>query len=454
MPSFTRNDIQQTLILLRNSTEEDDIIAALDILGALQWVGAVPDIMAHIKDPRPDVKASIEATLLAIGQEAIPAIVDYLPKLEPQYHVSLQSLVESFWKDASVDQIRIMMNHEDNRVRWAMAWTLAKPLQTIPPEDIAYIFEGLEDESLTAIRWAATHSLMTLASSGHDIPPQLIQVALPVMVDNFKYGDMNLSESSVQAISRLISPPHPAIEAMLRSSDADLQVAAIKVLSAWLQDEKELDESTLNALKFTIANPTWRAANEISRLQYVLSMSHPEVLKQLDDVADSGDFEDELEDTDSKISTQEIMLPPLQEDMETDPVADEEPVADDTVDLEKTTALATDQPDTDATNDEESVAEDTVALEKTSALATDQPAIDGTDDEEPVAEDNVDLEKTTAFKEDTSESDQTVEDSDDTNQTATPSPDETESSDAVGYKPDTDTNSVDQDAVDKKTEDE
>jgi len=314
MPSFTQNDIRQTMLLLRNGETEDDIIAALDILGALQWVDAVPDIMRYIKDPRPDVKVAIESTLLAIGQEAIPAIVEYLPKLAPEYHISLQSLVESFWKDAGVDQIRQLMNHEDNRVRWAMAWTLAKPLKTIPPENIEHIFEGLSDESLTAIRWAATQSLMTLATSNHAIPPELIQVALPVMVDNFKYGDMNLSESSVQAIALLIHPPHPAIIAMLKSSDAEMQVAAVKVLTAWVQDDTALDENTLNALKSAMEVPNWQMENEVARLRYVLAISYPEALKILEDMPDTVAFDDDLETTQDTRATGEIMLPPLGDD--------------------------------------------------------------------------------------------------------------------------------------------
>ena len=41
MPSFTEQDIEQARIMLRDSTAEDDIVAALDILGALQSVDAV-----------------------------------------------------------------------------------------------------------------------------------------------------------------------------------------------------------------------------------------------------------------------------------------------------------------------------------------------------------------------------------------------------------------------------
>ena len=312
MPSFNKQDIQQARLMLRDSHAEDDIVAALDILGALQSVEAVPDMMPHINDVRPAVQLALEAALLAMGQEAIPAIVEYLPKLDPERHISLQSLVESYWKDAGVDKIHQMMNHEDNRVRWAMAWTLAKPLQTIPPEDIGYVFEGLEDESLTAIRWAATQSLTALAHTSNSIPPQLIQVALPVMVDNFKYGDVNLSESSVQAIALLISPPHPAITAMLIDSDAELQVAAVKVLTAWVQGGKGLDDETLEALKIALKSPGWQMANEVSRLHYVLSISYPEALKILEE-APGGDFGENPEMIQDVRATGEIMLPPLED---------------------------------------------------------------------------------------------------------------------------------------------
>lgn len=312
MPSFTNQDIQQARQMLRESDIEDDIVAALDILGALQAVKAVPDMMRHIEDERPAVKVSLEAALLAMGQDAIPAIVEYLPKLDPEHHISLQSLVETYWKDAGVDKIRQMMNHEDNRVRWAMAWTLAKPLRTIPPEDIGYIFEGLEDESLTAIRWAATQSLTTLVYTSDSIPPELIKVALPVMVDNFKYGDVNLSETSVQAIALLTSPPHPAITAMLTGEDAELQVAAVKVLTAWVQSEKPLDHDTLEALKTAMTSPNWQIANAVSRLRYGLLLSFPEVLDILADIPDSSNIDDDdLEPTQDIRATGEIMLPPL-----------------------------------------------------------------------------------------------------------------------------------------------
>jgi len=312
MPSFTNQDIQQARLLLRESNTEDEIVAALDILGALQAVKAVPDMMPYIDDERPAIKLSLEAALLAMGQEAIPAIVEYLPKLDPEHHISLQSLVETYWKDAGVDKIRQMMNHEDNRVRWAMAWTLAKPLRTIPPEDIAYIFEGLEDESLTAIRWAATQSLTTLVYTSDSIPPELIKVALPVMVDNFKYGDVNLSETSVQAIALLTSPPHPAITAMLTDKDAELQVAAVKVLTAWVQGGKALDHVTLDALKIAMTSPNWQIANAVSRLRYGLLLSFPEVLDILDDIPDAIDLDDDdLEPSQDIRATGEIMLPPL-----------------------------------------------------------------------------------------------------------------------------------------------
>jgi hypothetical protein len=314
MPPFTKQDIQQARLMLRDSNAEDDIVAALDILGALASVDAVSDMMRHINDARPAVKLALESALLAMGQDAIPAIVEYLPKLSPEHHISLQSLVESYWKDAGVDKIRQMMNHEDNRVRWAMAWTLAKPLRTIPPEDIGYVFEGLEDESLTAIRWAATQSLTTLAYTSDSIPSELIKVALPVMVDNFKYGDMNLSESSVQAIASLVSPPYPAINAMLTASDADLQVAAVKVLTAWVQDGTVLDDGTLKALQNALISPSWQMANEVSRLRYVLSITFPDTLKILENIPDTGDFDDDdLEPTQDIRSTGEIMLPPLDE---------------------------------------------------------------------------------------------------------------------------------------------
>lgn len=314
MPSFTKQDIQQARIMLQDSHTEDDIVAALNILGALKSIEAVPDMMRHIEDTRPAVKLALEVALLAMGQDAIPAIVEYLPKLDPEHHISLQSLVESYWKDAGVDKIRQMMNHEDNRVRWAMAWTLAKPLRTIPPEDIGYVFEGLGDESLAAIRWAATQSLTTLAYTSDSIPSELIKVALPVMVDNFKYGDMNLSETSVQAIALLTSPPHQAITAMLIASDAELQVVAVKVLTAWVQAGKELDHSTLEALKSALKSPNWQMENEVSRLRYGLSLSFPESLKILEDIPDTGDFEDEeLEPTQDIRVTTEIMLPPLDE---------------------------------------------------------------------------------------------------------------------------------------------
>lgn len=317
MPDFNSSDIEQARILLRQSNHEDDIIAALHIVGSVQSAESVPDIMPHMRDNRPDVKSAVEETLLAIGQDAIPAIVEYLPQLEPEYHVSLQSLVETFWKDAGIDHIRQMMNHEDNRVRWAMAWTLSQPLRTIPPEDIHYIFEGLGEESLTAIRWAATQSLTALAFTSDHIPPELIRVALPVMVDNFKYGDVNLSESSVQAIALFVSPPHPAITAMLTADDAELQVAAVKVLTAWAQDEKPLDKETLDGLKTAMQSPNWQMANEVSRLRYVLSLSHPDILEQLKDIPDTSTINNELQANEDIRATGEIMLPPLLEDEET-----------------------------------------------------------------------------------------------------------------------------------------
>ena len=326
MPSFTNQDIQEARILLRETTAEDDIVAALDILGALKAVKAVPDMMRHINDERPAVKLSLEAALLAMGQDAIPAIVEYLPKLDPEHHISLQLLVEAYWKDAGVDKIRQMMAHEDNRVRWAMAWTLAKPLRTIPPEEIGYIFEGLEDESLTAIRWAATQSLTTLAFTSDSIPPELIKVALPVMVDNFKYGDVNLSETSVQAIALLTNPPHPAITAMLIGSDAELQVAAVKVLTAWVHSGKALDHETLEALKTAMQSPNWQMANEVSRLRYGLLLSFPELLDILEDIPDTSNLDkDELEPRKDIRATGEIMLPPLDKSSsDTDDVDDTE----------------------------------------------------------------------------------------------------------------------------------
>ena len=134
------------------------------------------------------------------------------------------------------------------------------------------------------------------------------------MVDNFKYGDMNLSESSVQAIALLVSPPHPAITAMLTASDAELQVAAVKVLTAWVHSEKKLDEDTLEALKNALKSPNWQMANEVSRLRYVLSITYPEAVDILEGIPDTGDFEeDDLEPTQDIRATGEIMLPPLDE---------------------------------------------------------------------------------------------------------------------------------------------
>jgi len=323
MPSFNEQDIQQARKLLRESDSEDDIIAALDILGALQSVEAVPDMMPHIKDTRPAVKLSLEAALLAIGQDAIPAIVEYLPNLDPEHHISLQLLVESYWKGAGVDQIRRMMTHEDHRVRWAMAWTLAKPLQTLPPEDVGYIFEGLEDETLAAIRWAATQSLTSLAYTSHNIPSELIKVALPVMVDNFKYGDMNLSETSVQAIALLTSPPHSAIMAMLKASDPELQVAAVKVLTAWVQSGKPLDNDTLHALKSAMNARNWQLENEVTRLRYVLLISHPEALEILEHIPDTGKLRALFSNEKDVRATNEIMLPPFT-DESTNPEKSEE----------------------------------------------------------------------------------------------------------------------------------
>lgn len=312
MSVFTPDDIKELQTMLRECQHEDDIIAAIDIIGNISAVNIIPDMMPYLCDKRPAVREASEATLLKVGQPAIPAIVEYLPKLQPDDHIHLQTLVEKFWKDASVNQIQMMMNHEDNRVRWAMAWTLAKPLKMIPPEDIGHIFEGLADEPLTAIRWAATQSLMSLAHTSDNIPPELIHVALPVMVDNFKYGDVNLSETSVGAIAKLTLPPHPAITAMLTSTSADLQVAAVKVLTEWVQAEIKLDDETLHALKTSIPNASWRMSNEISRLRYVLSISHPEVLDMLDNIPDTFDDGD-LEPTQDARATSEIMLPPLGE---------------------------------------------------------------------------------------------------------------------------------------------
>jgi len=310
MLDFSNEDIEQAQLMLRESQHEDDIIAALMILASLDTVDAVPDMMRHISDTRPVVRTALEDALLTLGQPAIPAIVEYLPKLTPEDHVHLQTLVEKFWKHASVNQIQTLMNHEDNRVRWAIAWTLAKPLQMIPPENIEHIFDDLADEPLTAIRWAATQSLTSLVYSSDNIPPELIRVALPVMVDNFKYGDMNLSESSVGAIALLIDPPHPAITAMLKSESADLQVAAVKVLTTWVQDDKTLDEETLQVLKSVLPRASWQMSNEVSRLRYVLSISHPSALDILDDIPDIFN-DDDIEPTQDVRTTQDILLPPM-----------------------------------------------------------------------------------------------------------------------------------------------
>ena len=322
MAKYTELDIEQARLIIRNSAYENEVIAALDILGALKVVDAVPDMMRHISDERPTVKLALESALLAMGQDAIPPIVEYLPQLDPEHHVSLQSLVESYWKDAGADRIRQMVKHEDNRVRWAIAWTLATPLQTIPPEDIGYIFEGLADESLTSIRWAATQSLTTLAYTSKNIPAELIKVALPVMVDNFKYGDLNLSESSVQAIALLTTPPNPAITAMLTSSDAELQVAAVKVLTAWVQNDTELDRGTLDALKTAMQHPGWQMENAVIHLRYVLSISYPQALKILEGVPNTGQLREVVEPKQDVRSTGEIMLPPMDD---ISPVNAEEP---------------------------------------------------------------------------------------------------------------------------------
>lgn len=313
MTAFTADDLKQAQVMLRKSQHEDDIIAALDILSNSDAVDAVPDMMRHVSDKRPAVRDALERALLKLGQPAIPAIVEYLPELPTEHHIHLQALVAKFWKDANTNQIQYLINHEDNRVRWAMAWTLAKPLKTIPPEDIGHVFDGLADEPLTAIRWAATQSLTSLAYTSDNIPPELIHVALPVMVDNFKYGDVNLSETSVGAIALLTSPPHPAITAMLTADSADLQVAAVKILTAWVQGEKTLDDDTLQALKSALPDASWLMSNEVSRLRYVLSISHPEALSVLDDIPDTFD-DDDLEPTQDVRTTAEIMLPPFGDD--------------------------------------------------------------------------------------------------------------------------------------------
>lgn len=312
MPTFTQEDLKQLQMMLRHSNNEDEIIAAMNILSEWQAYTAVPEMMRYLGDSRTSVRHALEAALLRLGQSAIPAIVEYLPNLDPALHVNLQELVTTYWKNASVTQLQRLVKHEDNRVRWAMAWTLAKPLQIIPPEDIAHVFEGFADEPLTAIRWAATQSLTTLAYASDNIPDELIQVALPVMVDNFKYGDINLSESSVGAIALLIQPPHPAINAMLLAESADLQVAAIKVLTAWVQDGIQLDDETLDALKEALPTANWQMTNEISRLRYVLSVSYPEALHILDGIPDTFD-DDELEPTQDMRTTAEIMLLPLED---------------------------------------------------------------------------------------------------------------------------------------------
>lgn len=312
MSTFTPQDIRQAQLMLRDCQHEDEIVAALDILGNLDAVSAVPYMMCYICDNRLGVRNALESALLKLGQPAIPAIVEHLPMLAPEHHVHLQTLVEKFWKDASTNQIHHLINHEDNRVRWAIAWTLAKPLKTLPPEDIGHVFEGLADEPLTAIRWAATQSLTTLAHSSDNIPAELIHVALPVMVDNFKYGDVNLSESSVSAIALLTSPPNRAITSMLQADSSDLQVAAIKILTMWAQDDKHLDEGTLQSLKSALPSASWQVENEVSRLRYMLSISNPEVLGILDNIPDT--FNDELDPTQDVYATGNIMLPPLEQD--------------------------------------------------------------------------------------------------------------------------------------------
>lgn len=312
MTTFTQDDLQQLQMLLRHSQHEDEIIAALNILVEWQAITAIPDMMRHLGTSNPAIQQALEDSLLKLGQVAIPAIVEYLPQLDPELHINLQELVASFWKNANANQIQKMMSHEDNRVRWAMAWTLAKPLQIIPIEDIEYVFEGLADEPLTAIRWAATQSLTTLAHTSDNIPDELIRVALPVMVDNFKYGDVNLSESSVGAIALLIKPPHPAITAMLSAESAELQVAAVKILTAWVQDGIQLDTETLDALKTALPTANWLMTNEISRLRYVLSVSYPEALSVIAGIPDTFN-DDELEPTQDIHATSEIMLPPLED---------------------------------------------------------------------------------------------------------------------------------------------
>lgn len=310
MPPITEQDIQQARLMLKDGEHTDEIVAALNLLGKWKSVEAVPDMMAYIDDTRPPIVAALQDALLELGQDAIPAIVDYLPKLAPEKQINLQSLVERFWKEGDVAEIHRMMNHEDNRVRWAMAWTMSKPLRTIPPEEIAYIFEGLGDESVTAIRWAATQSLTTLAHNSTSIPPELIRIALPVMVDNFKYGDENLSEASVQAIALLISPPHPAINAMLTSPDALLQVAAVKVLATWVEKGSEPDDETMNALTEALKTPSWQMANEIAHLRYVLDLTFPDTVEKLETPSDTIGFEDErIDPTESKRPSGEIMLP-------------------------------------------------------------------------------------------------------------------------------------------------
>lgn len=313
MPAYTAKELEQARKILRDGNPDEAIVPTLKALGEWKAVEAVPDMMRYIDDPRPDVKDALQTALFKIGQEAIPAIVDYLPHVPPEKHVSLQSLVESFWKEGDADQIRRMMQHEDNRVRWAMAWTLAKPLRTIPPEEIGYIFEGMGDESVTAIRWAATQSLTTLVHTSETIPTELIRVALPVMVDNFKYGDVNLSEASVQAIALLTSPPNPAITAMLTNPDQLTQVAAVKVLTAWVQDQKQLDSETMEAFKKGKESNNWLMNNEIARLRYVLEITYPELLPMLEDTESAPLNEDDIEDLtaekDIRITTEIMLLP-------------------------------------------------------------------------------------------------------------------------------------------------
>ncbi len=281
MSVFNSDDLSAVQEMLHTCEHKDDIIAAIHIIAHANAIHLVSDMMPYLFDKRPAVRNAVMASLLRLGQDAIPEIVNYRLKIDPDHNVHLAKLVATFWNNERANPDQYMMQHEQNRMLWSIIWALAKPLSLA--DDIGYIFDDIADDPLTAIRWAATQSLMSLAHSSDHLPENLADIALPLMIDNYKYGDVNLGETSVGTIALLTSPEHPAIPKMLTSSSQDLQVVGVKVLAEWVHGGQQLNAELLQALKSAMPTAGWQMTNEISRLRYALSAVHPEALQMLED---------------------------------------------------------------------------------------------------------------------------------------------------------------------------